>query len=596
MRTPLRNPPRDANAYTRPKQVLRWTPNWFCASPAMVLLQRSVHNVASGPLEEALAASISPMSNRSFTWTSSLPPEAYLLGAHWGGNPPSDLVNMVEDYQFIHFVIGSHCNISLGDPEDDIDDPEDNFPGLSVAEWEQLYQCPLLCRIVQAYILNYNWDLVDLRILLDISWDELRAAICTLRPFTGAICTLPPFTGYDEAKLVALLKCMARHLLSDASRPGSNHPDSGHDTTAGADIRDFVPLESNKYSMIDACTPQHYHNVLQWLKAKIPQLLDLQTSSVDELMAQAGSLTVTKPEAGRRRMVWLEGVGGGVPLEVVETDEREENEQESEERRSHPRRAACSEFTTPAPAPSNPSSFHPRPHYLPRSSPESVRTTIGLAQQRLGCVLIGRAATASLILVFSADRMQRAPPSVRGQQSRRPLNNAKRAVMARAESETGSIVPPAADEPRCRLLSQRTSLHLHPHPRSVRRQRERGEGKAGESCTRSVVSSRAPLHLHKVHDPYAGSEAADSMTHLASRAERGRRADRRTRSDDRGAGCKGTGARRGRRANLGSTFAPADEPPRQRGTGEDDDGDDGYDGYAGRENADSLMPRSGAKV
>jgi hypothetical protein len=39
-----------------------------------------VHNVASGPLEEALAASISPMSNRSFTWTSSLPPEAYLLG------------------------------------------------------------------------------------------------------------------------------------------------------------------------------------------------------------------------------------------------------------------------------------------------------------------------------------------------------------------------------------------------------------------------------------------------------------------------------------------------------------------------------------
>lgn len=37
-------------------------------------------------------------------------------------------------------------------------------------------------------------------------------------------------------------------------------------------------------------------------------------------------------------MVWLEGVGGGVPLgEVVETDEREENERESEKRVSwHP--------------------------------------------------------------------------------------------------------------------------------------------------------------------------------------------------------------------------------------------------------------------
>lgn len=62
------------------------------------------------------------------------------------------------------------------------------------------------------------------------------------------------------------------------------------------------------------------------------------------------------------------------------------------------------------------------------------------------------------------------------------------------------------------------------------------------------------------------------------------------------AGCKGTSAWRGRRANLGSTLAPADEPLRQRGTGEDDDGDNGYDGYAGSENADSSMPRSNAKV
>jgi hypothetical protein len=48
---------------------------------------------------------------------------------------------------------------------------------------------------------------VDLHILLDVSWDELRAAICTLRPFTRA----------DQEKIVALLECMARHLLSDAS-------------------------------------------------------------------------------------------------------------------------------------------------------------------------------------------------------------------------------------------------------------------------------------------------------------------------------------------------------------------------------------------
>jgi hypothetical protein len=110
---------------------------------------------------------------------------------------------MFEDYQFMHLVTGSLYSVSLGFPEDDID----SDCSLSIAEWEQLCQCPLLCRIVQAYILKSGWNLVDFYTLLDVSWDELRAAICILRPFTSA----------DSEKLVALLKCMARHLLSDAS-------------------------------------------------------------------------------------------------------------------------------------------------------------------------------------------------------------------------------------------------------------------------------------------------------------------------------------------------------------------------------------------
>ncbi|KAJ7902291.1 hypothetical protein B0H13DRAFT_760564 [Mycena leptocephala] len=251
------------------------------------------------------------------------------------GNPPADLVNMLEDYQFMLFVtksidnislgfpedyidsdcslgdleddIDSDCSLgdpeddtdsdcSLGDPEDNIDsdcslgDPEDGFPVLCVAEWEQLYQCPLLCRIVQACILGFNWNLVHFHILLDISWDELRAAICTLRPFTGA----------DEKKIVALLKCMARHLLSDASsramslelargsirvlndirtgqQPSSLWPEhhcwsryvraSPCSLELLQDIRDFVPFKSNKYPVKYACTAQQYHDVLQWLKA-----------------------------------------------------------------------------------------------------------------------------------------------------------------------------------------------------------------------------------------------------------------------------------------------------------------------------------------
>ncbi|KAJ7920035.1 hypothetical protein B0H13DRAFT_220389 [Mycena leptocephala] len=120
---------------------------------------------------------------------------------------------MFEDYQFMHVVTASLYGISYCFPEDAIDsdcslgDPEDSFLVLSVAEWEQLYQCPLLCRIVQAYILRSNWDWADFHILLGVSWDELRAAICTLRPFAGA----------DEKKIFVLFNCMARHLLSDAS-------------------------------------------------------------------------------------------------------------------------------------------------------------------------------------------------------------------------------------------------------------------------------------------------------------------------------------------------------------------------------------------
>ncbi|KAJ7902288.1 hypothetical protein B0H13DRAFT_2275020 [Mycena leptocephala] len=193
------------------------------------------------------------------------------------GNPPADLVNMFEDYQFMHFVTTSLRGITLGVPEDDIDsdcslgDPEDSFS----AGWEQLYQCPLLCRIVQAFILEMNWEWVDLHILLDVSWDELRAAICTLRPFTGA----------DKGKIVALLKFMAQQLLSDASsRAISLELAHGsirflNDIRTGqqpsrlwcevfTQIKATIPLgPTNKFPEEYACTGKDYHDVLQWLKA-----------------------------------------------------------------------------------------------------------------------------------------------------------------------------------------------------------------------------------------------------------------------------------------------------------------------------------------
>ncbi|KAJ7204766.1 hypothetical protein GGX14DRAFT_459647, partial [Mycena pura] len=193
----------------------------------------------------------------------------------------------------------SDCSLSarfLDDPEDgadsdrSLDGPDDSFPVRSVAEWGQLIRCPLLCRIVQAYILTSQWEWVDLYILLDISWDELRATICTLRPFTG----------YNPRKIVALFGSMGRHLLSDASsramslelargsirllndirtgqQPSRLWPrynpwglyvrTSPYSLELLQDIRDFVPFKSDEYHVPNAFKPETYHDVLQWLKA-----------------------------------------------------------------------------------------------------------------------------------------------------------------------------------------------------------------------------------------------------------------------------------------------------------------------------------------
>ncbi|KAJ7919241.1 hypothetical protein B0H13DRAFT_2320657 [Mycena leptocephala] len=63
MRMPLCNPTR-CERKTRPKQLLYRPPTSFCASQRWFSLRYSVHNVASRPLEEALAASTSGLLQR----------------------------------------------------------------------------------------------------------------------------------------------------------------------------------------------------------------------------------------------------------------------------------------------------------------------------------------------------------------------------------------------------------------------------------------------------------------------------------------------------------------------------------------------------
>lgn len=86
----------------------------------------------------------------------------------------------------------------------------DGYP-LSAMDCEPLYQCSLLCRIFQVYVMgvdrstsNETVRLLDIHVLLDVSWNDLRAAICSLRPIIGE----------DEAKILALSRFAAEHFSS----------------------------------------------------------------------------------------------------------------------------------------------------------------------------------------------------------------------------------------------------------------------------------------------------------------------------------------------------------------------------------------------
>jgi hypothetical protein len=94
-----------------------------------------------------------------------------------------------------------------------LDDLETEAPRnflLSVQDYEPLYQCSVLLRIFQAYILAPSVDrleLVTIKLLLDVSWNDLRAALCRLRPKIGE----------DKVKIRALAQFAAKYLSPEST-------------------------------------------------------------------------------------------------------------------------------------------------------------------------------------------------------------------------------------------------------------------------------------------------------------------------------------------------------------------------------------------
>jgi hypothetical protein len=180
---------------------------------------------------------------------------------------------------------------------------------VSANDSEQLKRPPLLLRIFQAYILGQKLDFPNLawiHVLLDISWVDLRLAICSLRPIVGT----------DEAKIRALIRLVGEHhfpelsiatLSSDLARGcirfikdvvrgrqprlllwferfpqifgsliffirqrgklwGRFVRSSPHSTALLQDIGEFPSFDSIHQIGPDPYHPEDYHNVLQWLK------------------------------------------------------------------------------------------------------------------------------------------------------------------------------------------------------------------------------------------------------------------------------------------------------------------------------------------
>ncbi|KAJ7245799.1 hypothetical protein C8J57DRAFT_1361735 [Mycena rebaudengoi] len=221
-------------------------------------------------------------------------PDSFLYGSNFPqpiislleniGSPSEDLVQLWKDYQFLDSLENTiHAALKF-QPTDN------NNSSLPTDGFQLLSQGALLPRILQAYILgagqkNYrNFMLLDIHFLLDISWADLRAAMCPLRHIVG---------GTDSEGVRRLLWFVAEHLSPDIAitqlsselaqgcvrllrRPVQRH---WHLRVAWGrfirasppflelleDIRQvsFEPYEWNGLEN----SPENYHDTIQWLKA-----------------------------------------------------------------------------------------------------------------------------------------------------------------------------------------------------------------------------------------------------------------------------------------------------------------------------------------
>ncbi|KAJ6608446.1 hypothetical protein B0H10DRAFT_526134 [Mycena sp. CBHHK59/15] len=205
-------------------------------------------------------------------------------------SPPEDLVDLWEDYCFMGLLVSvpGHIDPSVCEPLSG----DDCRQVLS-----QVVQCPLLPRLFHVWMVRSgntkirSLVLAEICALLDVSWDELRAAICRLRPIVGedwekwgglfalmrnstviqrkswrpTIC-IELARGCIRVRKLVDTGRLPEELWDDRIEWGRFIRGSSACPELLRDIRDFVPppIMDDRYRLHQEI---ECHDVLQWLKS-----------------------------------------------------------------------------------------------------------------------------------------------------------------------------------------------------------------------------------------------------------------------------------------------------------------------------------------
>ncbi|KAJ7804339.1 hypothetical protein B0H14DRAFT_2527353 [Mycena olivaceomarginata] len=217
--------------------------------------------------------------NLDFIFGSSSTMDAVLSWLQRVEPPPNDLVQIWEEYVFF-------CSTGIVKGFEPLSEQQ------SARLMDQLAECPMLLRIFHAYVWadKDSVYLREMRFLLNVSWDELRATLCCLRPIfpdgLPRLLTLSRFihnsmtnpstwranisidlaSGYIRVRKLVEKGDLPEYLWGRWIQWGRFIRGSPCSAELLSSIKEFVPPEV-PYYLHTVHGEEECHDVIQWLKS-----------------------------------------------------------------------------------------------------------------------------------------------------------------------------------------------------------------------------------------------------------------------------------------------------------------------------------------